>query len=69
MPNQRDGCVRIELQLPPELVTAIDAKGEPRNVSILRVLAKSFGVRLTQDQIAPRRGRPRKPVEDGSGEK
>lgn len=64
MANQRSGCVRVELQLPPELVAGIDARsgGEPRNVSILRALAKSFGVRLTADQIAPRRGRPKKSV-------
>lgn len=64
VPKQRKGCERVEVQMPPELLAAVDARaaGEPRNVWILRVLAKAAGVKLPADQLTPRRGRPRNPV-------
>lgn len=68
VPNQRTGCERVEIQMPPELLAAIDsaAKTESRNAWILRTLAKAAGIKLAPDQITPRRGRPRKPTSDKS---
>lgn len=63
MPNERQGYRRIEIEVPAELLAAIEAAAGPgrRNAWVARVLARAAKVPLPAERLAPRRGRPRKP--------
>lgn len=64
MARPRPGYSPITVEVPDALLAAIDraANGEPRNAWLLRVAAKAAGLKLSPAQIAPKRGRPRKPT-------